>query len=107
MLPGNSRMVCSMTYQMHGALVASLGAVALLLAANQALARSGSAPAAAHAGKFAHRPFAPSLRHHRRHDARAFFPATGSFYEPAIGEPPLDVAQPMSQDMPDNYTYDG
>ena len=48
-----------------------------------------------------------SLRHHRRNNAQAFWPAVGgSFYEPSNGEPLADGAQPGSGDIHYTYTYD-
>jgi hypothetical protein len=98
-----------MTYRMYGALIASLSVIALMLAANEAFARSG----AAHGGGFASthsisRPsIAHSLRHHRRNNVGAFWPADeGFYYGPSNGEPIGDGAQPTSGDVHYTYTYD-
>lgn len=96
-----------MTHRMHGALVASLSLVALIFAADQTFARSGVAPAAAHARGPAPPSLAPSLRHHRVNRARAFLPAAGGFfYEPSVGQVPVDIAEPASRDVHYTYTYD-
>lgn len=98
-----------MTYRMHGTILASLGAVALMLAANQAFARSG---AAAHGTVTSTRsnshPFiAQSLRHHRRNNVGTVWPAAGAFfYGPSSGEPMAGVTQPISGDIHHTYTFD-
>ena len=98
-----------MTYRMHSALVASLSAVALLLAANQTFARSG----AAHGGGFTstHSAFHPrvaqSLRHHRRNNDGTFWPAAAAYdYGPSNGEPVVEGTPPASGDIHTTYTYD-
>ena len=95
-----------MTLKMHGALIASLSLVALTFATNETFARSGVAPAAAHGGGPAPPSVAPSLRHHRGNRVGAFWPAAGGlFYDPSIGQAPVDLAQPTSRDMNYNYTH--
>jgi len=92
---------------MYGAFVASLSAVALMLAANETLARSG---AAFHGGfaathSISHRPLAQSLRHHRRNNGGTFWPGVeDNSYAPSNGEPLVDGTQPASGDV--HYTYD-
>jgi hypothetical protein len=96
-----------MTHRMHGALIASLTLVALSFAANETFAQSGAAPAAAHARGHAPPSVAPSLRHHRGNRVGSFWPAAwGFFYDPSIGQAPVDFAQPASRDMHYTYTYD-
>ena len=101
-----------MTHKMHGALIASLGLLALSFAADESFARSGTAPAtaappAAHARGPAVRAAAPLLRHHRRGNRiGAFWPAGAGYYDPPIGAAPLDLAQPESRDQRYTYTYD-
>jgi hypothetical protein len=93
---------------MYGALIASLGAVALMLAADQALARPGSAARGGSASTHAvsNPSFARSLRNHRRNNVGGFWPGGGFFYEPSNGEPVAGAAQPMSGDIHYTYTYD-
>jgi hypothetical protein len=91
---------------MYRASIASLSAIALLLGAGDAFARSG----AAHAGLASthlHPFVGPSFRHHRRNHVGAFWPgADGYFYGPSDGEPVADAAQPGSNDAHYTYTYD-
>ena len=99
-----------MTYKMYGALVASLGAVALMLAANEASARTGTASRGGFASTHStsHRSGAPSLRHHRRNDGGIFWPGTGGFFYdgPSSVEPMVDAAPPISGDVHYTNTYD-
>jgi hypothetical protein len=98
--------VRAMTYRMYGALIASLSAVALMLAANETFARSGAtARGASPSTPSISRPsVAESLRHHRGHNVGALWPAVGdSFYGPSNGEPMAGVTQPTSGDI--HYTY--
>ena len=57
-----------MTYRMYGAFVASLSALALMLAANDTLAGSGAAfrGGFTSAHSVSHRSIARAFRHHRR-----------------------------------------
>jgi hypothetical protein len=98
-----------MTYRMCGAFIASLSVVALMVAANETSAGSG----AAHRGGFtsthsiSHPSVARSLRHQRRNNVGILWPAEGGFfYGPSNGEPIVDVAQPVSGDIHQAYTYD-
>src|SRR5260370_27773028 len=96
-----------MTHRMHGALTACLSLVAFTFAASEPFARSGAAPGAAHARGPAPPSVAPSLRHHRGNRVGAFWPAAGGFfYDPSIGQAPVDFAQPASRDMHYTYSYD-
>jgi hypothetical protein len=95
-----------MAYRMYGTLIASLSAAALMFAASEASARSG----ASHNGGFrsAHSvsrsTLARSLRHQRRNNAQAFWPAVADpFYGPSSGEPMVDVTQPASGDIHSAY----
>jgi hypothetical protein len=104
-----NELVRAMMYRMYGVFIASLSAVALMLAANETFARSG----AAHRGGFtsthsiSHPLVAQSLRHHRRNNVGILWPGIGGFfYGPSNGEPMVDVTQPMSGDMHYTYTYD-
>src|SRR5258708_33562942 len=97
-----------MTYKMHGALVASLGALALVLAADQTFARSGTAPGARSASTHSISPPTAfrSPRHHRGNRVGGLWPAAGGyFYAPPNGEPVADAAQP-SADIHYTYKYD-
>jgi hypothetical protein len=94
---------------MHGALVASLSAAALLLAANETFAASTAASrggfTSAHA--MVHPSIARSFRHHRRSNIGALWPAVGDDdYGSSNGEPLADVPQPPSGDVHYTYKYD-
>ncbi|MGA2287806.1 hypothetical protein [Bradyrhizobium sp.] len=95
-----------MTYRMYGALIASLGAAALMLAADETFAGSGAAPQVSTrrvSRPFAARPF----RHHNRNDIGAFWPGEGDFGDaPSNGEPLVGAPQPPSGDIHYTYTYD-
>jgi hypothetical protein len=99
-------MVRAMTRRMYGALVASLGVVALMLAANETFARSGTAARGGFTSTHSnsHPLVARSHRHHRRNNAAAFWP--GDFFYGSNGEPMADVTQPTSGDIHTTYTYD-
>jgi hypothetical protein len=98
-----------MAYRVYRTLIASLGAAALVFAASETSARSG---AAHHGGvRSAHSisraAMAHSLRHHRRNDAQAFWPAVGDpFYGRSNGEPLADGAHPGPGDIRYTTTYD-
>ncbi|HEY5063950.1 MAG TPA: hypothetical protein VIJ04_03850 [Xanthobacteraceae bacterium] len=93
---------------MYGALVASLGAVALMLAANETFAASGAA--ARGRAPSTHSIFRPavahSFRHHRRNNAGIFWPGDGFYDQPFNGEPLADVPQSPSGDVHYTYKYD-
>ena len=97
-----------MAYRLFGALTACLGAVSLLLAANEASAR----PATAHGAGFTpthsiSRPhLAQSLRHRGRNHVGAFWPGVGGFYDGPDGAPMVDATQPASGDVHYTYTRD-
>lgn len=102
-----------MTYRVYPAFLASLSAIAVMLAANETFARSGATPhgvfASAHSVSrpSGHRP----LRHHRNNgglwpaveDGGFYGPSNGE-YGPSNGELPAYIAQPSSGDI--HYTYD-
>jgi hypothetical protein len=109
MLLSNQRLVRAMTYRMFGTVIASLGAIALMLAANETFAASGIG----HRGGFAsthsisHRSVAQSLRRFQRRNAAILWPAEGDdFYGSSYGEPGANVAQPTSGDIHYTNTYD-
>ena len=97
-----------MTSKMYGALVASLSAVALMLAADETFARSGAAQRGAFAsphGNF-HSPASRSFRHHRRNDGAIFWPGVDGYDYGPTGDEPLVDAVPPSGDTHYTYTYD-
>src|SRR5271169_4802739 len=97
-----------MTYRMYGALIASLSAVALMLAANETFARAGITST----HSISRPSVARSLRHHHRDNrdnTGAFWPGVGDYddsYGPSNGEPIAGVAQPTSGDIHATCTYD-
>jgi hypothetical protein len=93
---------------MYGALIASVGAAALLLAANEAFARSGGAPRAGIAPQSASRPFiGHSFRHHRRNNNVGIFWPADTGYNGQNGEPVADAVPPApSNEVRYTYTYD-
>jgi hypothetical protein len=98
-------MVRAMTFRKYSALIALLGAVALLLATNEVSARATGARAAApHA--MGHRPFAHAFRNHRGPFGAIVWPGDDDTYGSAYGEVPAGVTQPGSNDFHTTYTYD-
>jgi hypothetical protein len=102
-----------MMYRVSGALVASIGAVTLLLAANAAVARSGAAVHAGFAPVHSHgasRPaIAHALKHRRRNDngVGGFWPGWGDDYSYGpTGEPLLDNSGSAVPDLRATCTYD-
>lgn len=104
-----------MTYRKYGALIASLGGLALILAGNATFAASGAAHGGGHAFA-AHPMFRPSIgrsfqhqsfRHHRGQNVGAFWPGDGDWVGgSSVGEPGVDAAAPPSGDVHYTYTYD-
>jgi hypothetical protein len=101
-----------MTDRMYGALIASLGVVALMLTANETFARSG---AASRGGFTATHSFSRSaavhgFRHGRRNrnNAGILWPGVEDYgYGSSIGEPvAAGVAEPTSGDIHYTTTYD-
>jgi hypothetical protein len=93
---------------MYGAFIAFLSAGALMIAANETFAR----PAVPTRGGFtsthsmSHPSVAQSLRHYRRKNLGALWPAVGDgFYGLSDGST-LDAAQPTSGDIHYTNTYD-
>jgi hypothetical protein len=86
-----------MTYRNYRALIASLGGLALMLAANDASARGGFTPA----HSISRPALAHAFRHHRTNTIGAFWPG-GDYYGPSNGEPLVDVTQPTSGNL--HYT---
>jgi hypothetical protein len=100
-------MVRAMKFRMYAAVIASLSAAALMLAANETFARSGSAPRGAFASThpMPHPSGAHAFRHHRRSGV-PFWPAAGGFVDGPSGEPIVDTAQPVSGNLHYTYSYD-
>lgn len=99
-----------MAYGMYGALIASLGVVAVTVVPNEAFADPAARPVEGSVlSKPAFRPSAGRpVQRHRGHNARAFWPAgtAGYFYEPPYAESGVDVVPPVSGDVRYTYTYD-
>jgi hypothetical protein len=88
---------------MYGALIASFSAVALMLAANEAFARSGIAST----HSISRPSVVRSFRHHHRDNTGAFWPGAGDdSYGPSNGEPMAGIAQPTSGDIHSTCSYD-
>jgi hypothetical protein len=97
---------------MHKALIASLGAMALMFAANETFARSGGVQGAgvAAARAIAHPIGAHAFRQHRRHFVGPGV-VGGYYYGPDAysgtdSAPLVDMPQPASNDVRYTYTYD-
>jgi hypothetical protein len=94
-----------MTYRVYPTLVAFLCALAVMLAASETSARSGSTShrsfGSAHAG-----PHSAFGRFHHRRNNTGLWPAIADdgFYGTSTGEPAANVAQTSSGDV--HYTYD-
>ena len=95
-----------MTNRMHKAVIAALGAMALMFAANETFARSGGVQAAGTASvrPIFHAPGAHAFRQHRRN---FIGPAIGGYYYTPDGAPIVDSVQPpASNDVRYTYTQD-
>ncbi|QQO22421.1 hypothetical protein JJB98_22055 [Bradyrhizobium diazoefficiens] len=101
-----------MTYRMHGALLASFSAAALLLNPNDSFARPGGAAphglSVAPSGAMARRSIAPGARFHRRSNPWVYWPGGGAFFYDgaSYSQPFVDAGQPVSTDVRYTYTYD-
>ena len=102
-----------MTCRKHQAFIASLSAAALMVAADDAFARSGVAPGGgfSSARPILHASAVPSFRHHPRHNIGTYWPGAGGYYYGPSNDESLaasfaDVAQPMPRDIRYTYTYD-
>jgi hypothetical protein len=101
-----------MAYRIYPAFIASLGAIAVMLAANATFARSGTTSRGAFGSThaisshaMAHPSALRTLRHHRINNAGTFWPAgEDGFYGASNGELTAEVGQPSSGDV--HYTYD-
>jgi len=91
-------------------LTAVAGALALVLAANEAVARTGGgAGVGGRSGVVAARPIVRPMTPHAFRHHRGFFPGAGGFYYAPDGTPITDtVTLPThtSQDIRYTYTYD-
>lgn len=96
-----------MTHRTFGALVASLSVAALVLAANEASARSGTGSRGGFTShSISHRSAAQSFRHRRGNNLGTFWPAVGDYYDgSSIVEPMVDATQPTSGDLQYTSTY--
>jgi hypothetical protein len=96
-----------MTSRKYGALIASLSAITLMLAANETFA--GTAAASHGATMSTHSLTRPSIaqpfQQHRRNNLGTFWPGGDFSYGPN-GEPIGNVGQPASGDVHYTYTYD-
>jgi hypothetical protein len=90
----------------HGALLASLSAAALLLAASDTIARPGGA--APHGLTATHPPVAPGARFLRRNNPWVYWPGGGGFFYDGTtySQPFVDAGQPLANDVRYTYTYD-
>lgn len=98
-----------MSNRMYGALIASLGAVALICAADETFAAAprGMTSMHPHFHSHFHSPFA---RHHFRHNHRnndlgVFWPDEGFYNEPPGGAG-ADFTQPIPNDIRNTNAYD-
>ncbi len=96
-----------MTHRTFGALVASLSIAALVLAANEAAARTGTGSRGGVASHSTyHHSAAQSRRHRQGNNFGTFWPAVGGYYDgPSIVEPMVDATQPAPGDLQYTNTY--
>jgi hypothetical protein len=98
-----------MMYRMTRAFIASLGVIAMTLAASETFAASGPAHGGGSGPRHpAFRPLASrSLHHHGRNAAGVFWPGDGGYYDgSSTGDPEVALTQPGSGDIHHTYTYD-
>jgi hypothetical protein len=98
-----------MTRRVSGALAASIGAITLLLAENQAFARSGAGAHSGFSSAHSHQAFRPriahGLRHHRKDGIGGFWTGWGDYSYAPIGEPGPDLSAPALPDLRATCTY--
>ncbi len=98
-------MVRAMSFRKYSALIASLGAVALMLATSEASARmAGSRGGMTAPHAIGHRPFVHGFRHHGPFGPVVWPGDTGS--GSAYDQAPVNVTPPASNDVHYTYTYD-
>jgi hypothetical protein len=111
-----NELVRIMMSRSHKAVLASLGAAAVLLVVPESFARSGGAVATAvtaapHAVAHPRPPIGPVGRFNRRNNAFVYWPGGGGFfydnapYNYNYGQP-FDNVQPQPSDVRYTYTYD-
>ena len=102
---GNQQMVHAMTSKKNCALIASLGAVALMLATSEASARAtGFRGGMIAPHTIGHRPFVHAFRHRGQFGGVVWPGDTG--YDGAYGQAPAEVTPSGSNDVHYTYTYD-
>jgi hypothetical protein len=98
-------MVRAMTSKKNSALIATLSAVALMLATGEASARAtGSRGGMTAPHAIGHRPFVHAFRHHGPFGP-VVWPGDGG-YDSAYGQAPVEITPPTSNDVHYTYTYD-
>jgi hypothetical protein len=97
-----------MSNRICGALIASVGAAALLFAANDASARSGAGPRAGviSAPSIARPSIGHGFRPHRRGFVGGFWPGAAGYLDVPPSEAIANVPQSVSGDFRYTYTYD-
>jgi hypothetical protein len=96
-----------MTSKVYAALIASVGAVALIFAANESFARTGTASRGfTPAHSISHPAFAHSLRHSRRRNAGLVWATDSYGYGSPDGAPLADGTASPSGDVHYTTTYD-
>jgi hypothetical protein len=100
-----------MTRRVSGALAASIGAIALLLAANQAYARSGAVAHSGFSSAHSQQTFRPRIAHGLRHHRKdgiggfGFWPGWGDYSYAPTSEPGPDFTAPAAPDLRATCTY--
>jgi hypothetical protein len=98
-------MVRAMSFKTNTALIASLSAVALMLATSEASARAtGSRGGMIAPHAFGHRPFVHGFRHRGQFGSFVWPGDAGT--DAAYGQAPADVTPSGSNDVHYTYTYD-
>jgi hypothetical protein len=99
-------MVRAMSFKTNIALIASLSAVALMLATSEASARAtGSRGGMTAPHAIGHRPFVHTFRHRGGQFGPVVWPGDAGT-DAAYGQAPADVTPPGSNDVHYTYTYD-
>src|ERR1700742_3638268 len=101
-----------MTRRVSGALAASIGPIALLLAANQAYGRSGGVAHSGFSPAHSHQTFRPRIAHGLRHHRKdgiggfGFCPGWGDYPYAPTSEPGPDFTAPGAPDHRTTCTFD-